>query len=296
MTDTLSLEHLYDGVVARFAVIGMGAVKQPFGWREVAQQQVDDLRICWVPGDANGALGTVGPAMQPGRDPRPLATLMERFHVVISGRDPSAPEDERLQYKATRLLYNAWYAAMYRVARGTFTSDDGQWVTTAGVNGSTPRHERRNGTALVVNCTLQALLPEADFDAGLSVDGVRAVIDAEMGADTVETFETAPEPIMAAAATTQNITLSGEQTIDDEFLLSGAVALVKDQDNGVDNGLWIVDDGVWTRAGVALESGMFVGIMPGGTVNGDHGFVLSTPDPIVVGVTPLTWTLLGPFS
>ena len=49
------------------------------------------------------------------------------------------------------------------------------------------------------------------------------------------------------AATTVNITLSGEQTIDGIAVVSLERVLVKDQSDATENGLYDVDTGAWTR-------------------------------------------------
>ena len=46
----LSLELLYDAVIARFEAETPGAVDQPFGWREAARQVYGKPRIVWMPG------------------------------------------------------------------------------------------------------------------------------------------------------------------------------------------------------------------------------------------------------
>lgn len=50
------------------------------------------------------------------------------------------------------------------------------------------------------------------------------------------------------AATTVNITLYGEQTIDGVAVYEGDRVLVKDQNAPVDNGVWVVSKATWTRA------------------------------------------------
>lgn len=98
------------------------------------------------------------------------------------------------------------------------------------------------------------------------------------------------------AATTGNITLSGVQTVDGVLLESGDRVLVKDQTNGAQNGIYVVGAGAWARAEDAdgnpdgeVTSGMFT-FVEEGTVNLSTGYVLVTPDPIVVGTTALTFT------
>lgn len=98
------------------------------------------------------------------------------------------------------------------------------------------------------------------------------------------------------AATTANITLSGEQTIDAVVLVDGDRVLVKDQTDAEDNGIYVVSTGSWTRSNDAdnspegeVTSGMFT-FVEEGTVNGSYGFSLVTNDPIVLGTTELDFT------
>ena len=82
------------------------------------------------------------------------------------------------------------------------------------------------------------------------------------------------------AATTANITLSNEQTIDGISVGAGARVLVKDQSTGSENGIYIcVDEGSWTRTddfntNKNIRLGDFV-FCEQGTVNAGHGFVMT---------------------
>lgn len=99
------------------------------------------------------------------------------------------------------------------------------------------------------------------------------------------------------AATTPasgNIVLSGLQTIDIVSLLAGDRVLVKDQTLGEENGIYVVSAGPWSRSPDAdisseVTTGTFV-LVQEGTVNGNNGWVLITPAPIVLNTTPLTFT------
>lgn len=172
MTDFLAFEKLYDDVVARFAAEGVytgsTAVVQPFGWRSPFEQYDGVNRIAWVPGDVSGNAGTVKPAKYPGRLPRrPLATLHERFYVVVSSFDPADYENERKQYVATRLLRDAWHRACYLAAHGTWTIESETWIQT--------HNERRLGAALRVVCTIEAMVPDEVLEQ-MPTDGAQAVI------------------------------------------------------------------------------------------------------------------------
>jgi hypothetical protein len=95
------------------------------------------------------------------------------------------------------------------------------------------------------------------------------------------------------AATTANITLSGEQTIDGVELVAGDRVLVKNQSTASANGIYVVAASTWSRATDAdssakVSSGMFV-FVEEGTANADAGFVLSTDGAITLGTTALAF-------
>ena len=85
-----------------------------------------------------------------------------------------------------------------------------------------------------------------------------------------------------ACATTANITLSGEQTIDG-VTTSGSRVLVKDQTTTTENGVYVSDSGSWERADdfdgerdVATGTTIFVAA---GTVNQGYWYVSTSGDP-----------------
>lgn len=94
-------------------------------------------------------------------------------------------------------------------------------------------------------------------------------------------------------ATTANITLSGLQTIDGVALAAGDRVLVKNQTSAVENGIWDVSSGAWTRSldfngQRDAEMGTAVFVAQGST-NARGFFVLDTVAP-VVGVSSLTFS------
>lgn len=95
------------------------------------------------------------------------------------------------------------------------------------------------------------------------------------------------------AATTANITLSGEQTIDGVSVVAGNRVLVKNQSTASENGIYVAAAGAWARAtdfdaDAEVTAGAFT-FVEEGTTNGDAGFVLTTNAPITVGSTSLTF-------
>lgn len=96
------------------------------------------------------------------------------------------------------------------------------------------------------------------------------------------------------AATTVDITLSNVQTVDGVSLVAGDRVLVKNQNTGSENGIYIVAAGAWTRSSDAnisseVTPGLFT-FVEEGTVNADSGWVLTTNAPISLGTTALTFT------
>lgn len=177
----LALEVLYEAVKTRFLLEGPLNVAQPFGWREVAKQHTG-ARIVWVPGNPLGAAGRFGPARNPGGDPRSLGTLIEQFFVVISANDPSDPENERLQYRATRKLYDYWHRAVYLAVHGTFALDAPEWL-----GADSP--ERRFGTALRVVGTIEAKIPDA-APSGVDYELAPDDTSVEVGVSELDNTET----------------------------------------------------------------------------------------------------------
>ena len=131
---------------------------------------------------------------------------------------------------------------------------------------------------------------------------ISGTINYATGAWTID-FNAADPPddttdiVVDYSALQSDIVLSGTQTIDGVSLQVGDRVLVKDQGSGsphVDNGIYVVAAGAWTRAEDADEddefnAGMFCFIEEGSD-NGDTGWVCITDNPIVVDTTPTEFT------
>ena len=97
----------------------------------------------------------------------------------------------------------------------------------------------------------------------------------------------------ADCATTGAITLSGAQTIDGFAGTAGSTrVLVWKQANSVDNGMWIMQSGAWTRPVDVLIFGTAVNVL-NGTNNGGRSFLLTGNGPWTVGVTSEIWAIYG---
>ncbi len=101
----------------------------------------------------------------------------------------------------------------------------------------------------------------------------------------------------AKAATTTNVALTGEQTIDGVALVSGDRVLVKNQTAGVENGVYIVAAGAWSRAadlpaGASASSKAITVTL--GTANGGGAFACTNNAPTdIVGTDILTFQAFG---
>lgn len=94
-------------------------------------------------------------------------------------------------------------------------------------------------------------------------------------------------------ATTGNITLSGEQTIDGISCVAGDRVLVYRQTTSTQNGIYVVASGAWTRATDMnetedLSSGAMVWVSQG-TTNAKLTFKLTTVDPMTLDSTSLVF-------
>ncbi len=96
-------------------------------------------------------------------------------------------------------------------------------------------------------------------------------------------------------ATTENIAqLSGLPVVDGVKIVEGDRVLVKDQANKRQNGIYVVQEGDWSRA---LDVNTSSNVTPGmftfveeGSANANAGFVLTNNGPIVLDVTGLEFT------
>jgi hypothetical protein len=185
---TLALPKLYADVMARFATDAAAedppgtAPSQAFGWREPAKRS-GSMRVVWVPGDdSTGEIGEMGPARNPGRNPRSLGTLAELFTVYLEAVDLTAPENELAQYKVARHLFDAWFRALYLAAHGTVALRSVAWVT--------DKTLRRYGATIRVVGTIESVVADAPLEtAPVDVHAEIEVNELDVSEDLV-----APEP------------------------------------------------------------------------------------------------------
>jgi phage-related tail fiber protein len=98
-------------------------------------------------------------------------------------------------------------------------------------------------------------------------------------------------------ATTGNHPLSGMGPVDGFGTNAGDRVLAHLQTNQAENGIYVVGPGMWVRASDADEDADVVacifGFVEEGATNADKAFLLTTNNPIVLGVTALSFLLLN---
>lgn len=125
--------------------------------------------------------------------------------------------------------------------------------------------------------------PTADSDAAnkLYVDNVAQGLDAKAS---------------VRAATTANITLSGNQSVDGVSLVTGDRALVKDQTNAAENGIYVVAAGAWARSAdmnTWAEVPSAFTFVEEGVSQADTSWVVSANAGGTLGTTPINWFQFG---
>jgi hypothetical protein len=124
-----------------------------FGWRASANRS-SAFRVVFTPG-SDGDLGELLPPLQLGGNPRSVADLGELFTVHLEARDATAPQDERKQYTAARLLFDAAWAYMRDAATALLELVDARWVGGGGTLGA----QSQSGATIRLTCALRVPIP-----------------------------------------------------------------------------------------------------------------------------------------
>jgi hypothetical protein len=183
MAIVYALPFIFDAVKARFFTEKVGCALV-FGRREKTKQTNQGTgranRVVFEP-SVDGKLGQYAPARSPGRNPRPLATMLEQCTVYVWAFDGDAPNNERRQYEAVHQLHDAVVRAIYRAGYGTFELSDPEWV-------SPENPERPFGAEWKFTLTVQSMIPDSAWQTvrgGTNPDGTPLI---EGEAEYVEVF------------------------------------------------------------------------------------------------------------
>jgi Fibronectin type III domain len=187
------------------------------------------------------------------------------------------------------------------------TSDANKPISTAQASANTAMQGNiaSNTSAIgTINTTLGALTldtvaaPTADVSiAGFKITNLADPTSASDAANKsyVDTAANVGPPHPAVlTASTANLTLSGEQTIDG-IATSASRVLVKNQSTASQNGIYVTAAGAWSRAtdadtGTEVSGSVFVS---SGTTQTATSWGVTTPQPITINTTAIAYTLTG---
>ena len=186
MATVLALELLYDAVVA-LAAADYAPDPPPvgffFGVRE-AGMQINEFalsgasRIVLMPGDESGAGGVDGP-------PRPLATEEEVFTWYLWAVDPDLA-NERKQYTAARLLFDAWRRWIYLATHTDGDTGIGP-VTLGRWRWNRSNVERVYGAEIIVSGSISAAVFDESPTLVTDMAGAIASVDELGQTDVINT-------------------------------------------------------------------------------------------------------------
>jgi uncharacterized cupin superfamily protein len=154
-----------------------------------------------------------------------------------------------------------------------------------------------DGVTSSVQTQLDAKIPTSylDTDTSLAANSDTKIATQKATKAYVDAIATGAIPQTATdLATTANITLSGEQTIDGTLTSSSRV-LVKDQTDNTENGVYDTGAGAWTRATdydstAEILQGTYFPVQSG-TANANTIWVMTEDDVTSVGSDPINFTL-----
>jgi Repeat of unknown function (DUF5907) len=176
--------------------------------------------------------------------------------------------------------------------------------TTALIN-LLPNQSGNTGAVLMTNGTADSwgLLTTANFATNVVDNDPTMAADSSTRIPTQQAVYTLAQNLLSGlswkapvlCATTVNITLSGEQTIDGVTTSSSRV-LVKNESTASQDGIYTSGSGAWTRTSDANSGSQLVDaavFVSQGTTNANTQWVQATPGPITIGTTNLMFNQIG---
>jgi hypothetical protein len=173
VASVLAVDLLWDGIQAQFAEDAdpdPSPIAFSFGWKEPAKQINQGVgganRIVCVPGDPGRRFASDLPVRNPGRDPRSLGTKGELVTFFIWAADTTDLTSERKQYVAARLLYDAFFRAVYLVSHSDGDTGVGP-VAFVDERWSLDKVERGFGAEIIAVCSVAAMVPDVKYESAL---------------------------------------------------------------------------------------------------------------------------------
>ena len=228
--------------------------------------------------------------------------------ITVTGEDASTTNKGVASFNTNNFTVSSGAVSIKDITLGTSTLTNGSTtLTLAGLQQLDVDNIRVDANTISATNTNGSVVISPNGTGSVDVSGKKITNLAEPTADTDAATKYYVDAARSGldvkasvkAATTANITLSNTQTVDGVALSVGDRVLVKDQTTGTQNGIYVVAAGAWTRStdadnnpGGEVTSGMFT-FVEQGTINANTGFVLTTPDPITLGTTALSFALFS---
>lgn len=207
-------------------------------------------------------------------------------------------------------VYGGTGLSSYTLGDTLYASASNTLATLAGNTTTTRKFLSQTGTGSASAAPVWNALVSGDITAGLGYTPVNRAGDTMTGLLTlsgdpstnlqaatkqyVDAIAAGLKPkASVACATTANITLSGEQTIDG-VATSASRVLVKDQSTASENGIYVSAAGAWARSTDMDADAEIPGALTfveAGTVNAARQYVVITPSPITLGSTSIEWSI-----
>jgi hypothetical protein len=216
--------------------------------------------------------------------------------TAIGGSTPAAGAFTTLSSSGLATLNSLSVTGLtgYLYGNGASAATASTTIPTSALSGTISNAQLAN-SAITVGTTAISLGATSLTLAGLTSvtvtqDPVSALqLATKQYVDTVAQGLSPKQPVLVA--TTANITLSGEQTIDG-VLTSSSRVLVKNQSTSSQNGIYVSNASTWTRSTDADTWNELVSafvFVETGTTQADTGWVCTVDPGGTLGVTAVTW-------
>jgi hypothetical protein len=215
--------------------------------------------------------------------------------------------DQQIETELSRNIQLA--STTKRTTSGTGTSGPLFWPYDATVSNNANKvvSYDSNGTALELGPSASQITSASANATAAANSATAAASSATAAASSASSASSSATTAAAASAgiywkqpcvvaSTGNLTLSGNQTIDGVSVSAGSRVLVKDQSSASENGVYVTASGAWSRAVPLNEFDEFIGAVVAiseGSTNADTSWICTVDAGGSLGSTNITWAAFG---
>jgi hypothetical protein len=215
--------------------------------------------------------------------------------------------DQQIETELSRNIQLA--STTKRTTSGTGTSGPLFWPYDATVSNNANKvvSYDSNGTALELGPSASQITSASANATAAANSATAAASSATAAASSASSASSSATTAAAASAgiywkqpcvvaSTGNLTLSGNQTIDGVSVSAGSRVLVKDQSSAPENGVYVTASGAWSRAVPLNEFDEFIGAVVAiseGSTNADTSWICTVDAGGSLGSTNITWAAFG---